>query len=98
MSPSDKDQPKSGYIVSAQALAFQQGTASLSRLSLTGEVRNCGFLSAPSKCTLSVLRFFVHFLSMNLQDEKTCEIAANFFVKSQHSFRDFRGSTNFLPL
>ena len=48
MSPSDKEQPKTGYIVYAQALAFQQGTAaSSSRLSLTGKVRNCGFLSAP---------------------------------------------------
>ena len=54
MSLSDKEQPKSGYIAYAQALAFQQGTASLSKLSLAGKVRNCGFLSAPSKCTLSV--------------------------------------------
>ena len=50
MSPSDKKQPKTGYIVYAQALAFQQDTGSSSRLSLTGKVRNCGFLSAPSKC------------------------------------------------
>ena len=67
MNPSDKEQPKSGYIAYAQALAFQQGTEPSSRLSLTGKVRNCGFLPAPSKCTLSVLRFFVHFLNMNLQ-------------------------------
>ena len=64
MSPSDKEQPKSGYIAYAQALAFQQGTACSSRLSLTGKVKNCGFLTAPSKCTLTVLRFFVHFLNI----------------------------------